>query len=407
MFSKHWVFSKTHGYSSQTSPMDSAIAKHCPELVAGERSGHTAVVEGNFLYVWGGYVSIAAAEVFLPNDEVWFYDLERGVWEMGKMSGEVPPPMSGTCGCSLNGDMYIFGGCNDNGQTNQLYCVNLLDGKYSWRKVNHKSGSTPSPRDKLSCWVFNGRLIYFAGYGHKQLDDIRNNRSFLMDEASTLRVDDIYWGWNNEVHMFDPTSASWSEPHTSGRAPDPRAAHASATLGHKGYVCGGRIRESRTSDIHCLDLESWTWSEIVPASTVPMGRSWHTLTAVYDSALFLFGGLGIDCEPMSDGWAFDVETKKWRALEHPYMNKPRLWHTACQGKDSDVIVFGGSCDYILLVDTGHCNDALVFQIQPYPLFRICEDYIAKNVKNCKLLQKQLPCMPPKLLSAVQRRMSFF
>uniref|UniRef100_A0A4W5LMN4 Uncharacterized protein n=1 Tax=Hucho hucho TaxID=62062 RepID=A0A4W5LMN4_9TELE len=72
------------------------------------------------------------------------------------MSGEVPPPMSGTCGCSLNGDMYIFGGCNDNGQTNQLYCVNLLDGKYSWRKVNHKSGSSPSPRDKLSCWVFNG-----------------------------------------------------------------------------------------------------------------------------------------------------------------------------------------------------------------------------------------------------------
>lgn len=28
----------------------------------------------------------------------------------------------------------------------------------------------------------------------------------------------------------------------------------------------------------------------------------------------------------------------------------RLWHTACLGKDSDVIVFGGSQDYILLVD---------------------------------------------------------
>ncbi|XP_042186130.1 kelch domain-containing protein 1 [Oncorhynchus tshawytscha] len=188
-----------------------------------------------------------------------------------------------------------------------------------------------------------------------------------------------------------------------GRAPDPRAAHASATLRNKGYVCGGR--ESRTSDIYCLYLESWTWSEIVPESTVPMGRSWHTLTAISDSALFLFGGLGMDCEPMSDGWAFDVETKKWR--EHPYMNKPRLWHTACQGKDSDVIVFGGSCDLILLVDTGHCNDVLVFQIQPYHLLRICEDYIAKNVKNYKLLQKQLPCMPPKLLPAVQRIMSFF
>lgn len=29
----------------------------------------------------------------------------------------------------------------------------------------------------------------------------------------------------------------------------------------------------------------------------------------------------------------------------------RLWHTACLGRDSDVVVFGGSRDYILLVDT--------------------------------------------------------
>lgn len=26
-----------------------------------------------------------------------------------------------------------------------------------------------------------------------------------------------------------------------GRAPAPRAAHASATLGHRGYICGGRV----------------------------------------------------------------------------------------------------------------------------------------------------------------------
>ncbi len=40
--------------------------------------------------------------------------------EVFHMTGEVPPSMSGTCGCSLNGTMYIFGGCDDNGQTNQV-----------------------------------------------------------------------------------------------------------------------------------------------------------------------------------------------------------------------------------------------------------------------------------------------
>lgn len=36
------------------------------------------------------------------------------------MTGQVPSSMSGSCGCSLNGNMYIFGGCDDSGQTNQV-----------------------------------------------------------------------------------------------------------------------------------------------------------------------------------------------------------------------------------------------------------------------------------------------
>lgn len=36
--------------------MDPAFERHCSELVARERSGHTAVMEDNLLYVWGGYM---------------------------------------------------------------------------------------------------------------------------------------------------------------------------------------------------------------------------------------------------------------------------------------------------------------------------------------------------------------
>ena len=36
--------------------MDSAFERHISELVARERSGHTAVAEDNLLYVWGGYM---------------------------------------------------------------------------------------------------------------------------------------------------------------------------------------------------------------------------------------------------------------------------------------------------------------------------------------------------------------
>ncbi|XP_036398651.1 kelch domain-containing protein 1 isoform X2 [Megalops cyprinoides] len=329
--------------------MDSPVESYVTELVARERSGHTALLEGGFLYVWGGYVSVADDEIFLPNDEIWLYDIESGVWETHAMGGEVPPSMSGTCGSSLNGEMYIFGGCDDGGHTNQLYSVNLLDGMFMWRKVSSSGGVPPSPRDKLSCWVYKDRLIYFGGYGRKLLRELDNSRSFIVDEASW--IEEVFWGWNNEVHVFNTSTAAWNQPRTHGLAPVPRAAHAGATLGSRGYVCGGRVVETRMSDIHCLDLETWTWNEIVPVSPVPLGRSWHTLTAVSDSSLFLFGGLSVACTPLSDAWLFNVKTKVWRELEHTHKDKPRLWHTACLGKDSDVIVFGGSRDYILLVDT--------------------------------------------------------
>ncbi|XP_015244967.1 PREDICTED: kelch domain-containing protein 1 [Cyprinodon variegatus] len=386
--------------------MDPAFERHCSELVARERSGHTAVVLDSLLYVWGGYMSIGDEEVFIPRDEIWVYDLEGGRWQVFHMTGDVPPSMSGTCGCCLNENMYIFGGCDDSGQTNQMFCVDLTDGKYVWKKILPLLGSAPSPRDKLSCWVYDGKIIYFGGYGHKVLADISNrNRNFILDEPSW--VENLFWGWNNEVHIFDPVQRCWTEPQTHGRPPAPRAAHASTALGSRGYIFGGRVVETRTNDIHCLDFESWTWTEIVPLSSSPVGRSWHTLTAVSETSFFLFGGLSNDCKPMSDGWLFDTETKKWREFEHPYKNKPRLWHTACSSKDSDVVVFGGSCDYILLVDSGHCNDALVFQIEPHPLFRICEDYIAKNVRTLERLRNQLPCLPPKVLQAVQRRIAFY
>ncbi|MCI4382879.1 hypothetical protein PGIGA_G00019880 [Pangasianodon gigas] len=214
-------------------------------------------------------------------------------------------------------------------------------------------------------WRYSGlqqllEIIYFGGYGHKLLSEISNPGTFIVDEASW--AEDIFWGWNSEVHVFDPGSKGWTEPQTLGHAPAPRAAHASATIGNKGYVCGGRIMETRKCDLHCLDLNTWIWSEIVPTSTLPLGRSWHTLNAVSDTALFLFGGLSVDCRPMR------------------------------------------SHDYILLVDSGHCNDILVFQTQPYSLIRLCEDFIASSAK---MFQTQLAGLPPKLRCSMQNRITFF
>ncbi|XP_041132757.1 kelch domain-containing protein 1 isoform X1 [Polyodon spathula] len=383
----------------------SVLMAESQRMIAEERSGHCAVVDGNCLYVWGGYMSIAENEVYLPSDEIWTYDIDMGIWETHSMEGDIPPPMSGGCEACLNGVMYIFGGYDDNGYTNQLYCVNLKDknGKFTWTKVTDFKGCPPTPRDKLSCWVYDNRIIYFGGYGCKKLNEVNDSMSFYTDEVSW--VGEMFWGWNNEVHVFNPATETWTQPVTQGTHPAPRAAHAGTTMGNKGYVFGGRVLGTRTNDIHCLDLDTWAWSEIIHSSIRrPVGRSWHTVTTVSDCMIFLFGGLSANSEPLDDGWLFDVQTKKWTQLQHLPKNKPRLWHTACLGTESEVFVFGGSQDDILSVDRGHCNDLLVFQTQPCTLLRLCLDYV---VKNGRLLQEQLSWLPPKLSHKVQDKISLW
>ncbi|XP_062330424.1 kelch domain-containing protein 1-like isoform X1 [Osmerus eperlanus] len=379
-----------------------------------ERSDHIAFMESGVLYVWGGCQSSSGTETVLPSDEIWFYDLDSGVWDKWEMDGEVPPALSGASGSYHNGTLYIFGGCDTNGHTNQLYSVDLKKESCIWKKVTDTIGTAPSPRDKHSCWVHRNRLIYFGGYGCKTIREVNNSKSFTVDEMSLVTTGNPFfrfWGWNNEVNVFDTLTSAWSEPETHGVAPAPRASHASATLWSKGYVCGGQ--ETMHLDIHCLDLDTWTWTQIAPSSScIPLGRSLHTLCPASDNTLFLYGGLGITGEPMSDGWEFDTQRREWRERVHPHRDKPRLWHSACLGKDNDVVVFGGCKDFSLLMDSitilrsplqNHCKDILVFQNQPYPLLRLCQDCLGQNAE---LVQEQITWLPPKLLTTVNKKVTF-
>ncbi|XP_026526655.1 kelch domain-containing protein 1 [Notechis scutatus] len=208
--------------------------------VAEERSGHCAVIDGNCLYVWGGYVSIEENEVYLPNDELWIYEIDSGLWSMHLMKGELPPSMSGSCGACINGKLYIFGGFDDKGYSNQLYHVNLRtkNGIYVWKQITDFKGQPPTPRDKLACWVYKDRLIYFGGYGCRK----QNELSDCFDVHDAFWEGQIFWGWHNDVHVFDTSTQTWYQPKIKrGIAPQPRAAHSCAVIGNKGYVFGGRV----------------------------------------------------------------------------------------------------------------------------------------------------------------------
>jgi N-acetylneuraminic acid mutarotase len=171
----------------------------------------------------------------------------------------------------------------------------------------------------------------------------------------------------------------WSRPICSN-LPSARAAHAAAVLKDKVYIFGGRHDTQRLNDLHCLDMQTLTWSgEIHVCGPVPEGRSWHSLTAVPDRFLILYGGFSQANSALSDCWLFDTEAELWQLIELPF-RKPRLWHSACLNMYNEVLIYGGCTSNILDLDRkpDQADDIVVIRIAPQSLFRLSLETVASH-----------------------------
>ncbi|XP_048455604.1 kelch domain-containing protein 2 isoform X3 [Rhincodon typus] len=320
------------------------------DLVPEERSGHVAVAYGSYMYILGGYKNAAVQgynDFYLPREELWIYSMETGRWKKKYTEGDVPQSMSGSCAACVDGVLYLFGGHHVRGNTNEFYILKLgtKDKILHWERIKDFKGVPPSPKDKLGCWVYKNKLIFFGGYGYQPRGQYHG--SFEFDESSFWNASHPR-GWNNHVHFIDLETFTWYQPITKGKAPSPRAAHACATIGNRGYVFGGRYQDARTNDLYYLDLDTWEWNEVVQSpDQIPVGRSWHSLTTISNDHLFLFGGFTTDKQPLSDAWIYSVSKNEWLKVEHQYSDRPRLWHSACTSDEAEVIVFGGCANNLL------------------------------------------------------------
>eukprot|EP00058_Branchiostoma_floridae_P004646 XP_002590134.1 hypothetical protein BRAFLDRAFT_59262 [Branchiostoma floridae] len=343
----------------------------CLGRICGECTDHTegSALSSNtpiiFLHPFGGY---------LPTEELWIYDTETQTWTKEMTSGQYPPAMSGSCSALLGGFMYIFGGHYDMANSNKLFRLNLRT--LEWQGVEGK-GIPPSQRDKLGCWVYERKLIYFGGYGFRPQSPLRGQ--FEPDEAVGLGLR----GWNNHLCVFDTVAEEWYQPETTGEVPVPRAAHACARIDNRGYLFGGRYlnhsaRWPPTGEIVALPHPH------LYQPTLPVWRIHHTVPATKTFAT----------SPPGDGWVLDTNTHEWMNLDYLATDKPRLWHTGCSTLEGEVFVFGGcSTNLLQPMPTVHCNDILVFSVMPRSLQRICLDTIVHHkdvlAPLCSMLPREL------------------
>lgn len=200
---------------------------HSP-LVGGsppcERSGHTASVIGNKIFVFGGY-SYAGGE--------WLNDMHvlntgRMKWRKISFFGQVPSGRNYHTASVVGKKIYIFGGFGNNVWLNDMHIFSTET--FTWSEPQENGdGEPPSEHSDHVAFVFGKNIFIFGGYyAKRQL---------------------------NDLHLFDTVKESWLRPLLSGVAPCGRNYHTASVVDNKVFIFGGYDGNKMLNDVHVLQLD--------------------------------------------------------------------------------------------------------------------------------------------------------
>ncbi|XP_069999697.1 kelch domain-containing protein 2 isoform X2 [Penaeus vannamei] len=359
------------------------------------RAGHVMISYDKRLFVWGGYMELAHTHpytltthskcIYHSASDVWIYEPLLDVWKRKLSRGDIPQQLSGSCAAVHNDHMYLFGGtgCWTNNEKDEIEnsCNNL------WRlhlptltwEMLHPEGTSPYSCDKAACWVYKNRFYVFGGFGPPREFEVmpKIKVQFVQDDS-------FHRGWIDQLVYYDIDTNQWVWPDTTGPKPTPRAAHSADVAGDKVYIFGGRYREVRMNDLHCLDLLSNAWSGNLTNeedANVPEGRSWHTFNFISENKAVMYGGFNTTQQVLNDCWMMKLgrdllgfTDTEWIEVPLAYDHgEPRCWHTTAVIPDGEVYIHSGLTQpfYItmaLLID--HAEEMVVLRFSPPSLQRL-------------------------------------
>lgn len=190
--------------------------------------------------------------------------------------------------------------------------------------IGRQAGSVPLGRSSHSVVALEGYKVAVFGGEHEPRHPI-----------------------DNAVHVLDVASAHWVRLETSPDHPAPsaRVGQAAASVGNRFYMFGGRTgvdqEETSLGDMWEFDAATTRWRQI-EAEGAPAARSYHVM-ASHAQRVYVFGGCAASGR-QNDLFAFDTEKQAWEKLEHTgtaseqpsVRGGPALFATA-----DKVYVFGG------------------------------------------------------------------
>lgn len=179
------------------------------------------------------------------------------------------------------------------------------------------------------------------------------------------------WGGRNDeiccniVFAFNTKTLLWEKPTVNGRVPGVRDGHTACVVGDCMYVFGGFEEQINqfSRDVHCLNLETMTWTYVDTSGEPPSYRDFHTATVI-GNRMYVFGGRGDLHSPFHTQEEFycdrivylDLRTFEWHTPKTTgQVPVGRRSHSAFVYNEK-MVIFGG---YQSILDL-HFNDLNCF-----------------------------------------------
>ncbi|MEE6488770.1 hypothetical protein FKM82_015366 [Ascaphus truei] len=184
-----------------------------------------------------------------------------------------------------------------------------------------QSENAPCDRFKHACSVYDGYVYIHGGHNNYSLRD--------------------FWRYTISCN-------EWEELPCTEHAPEKLEAHSMVAYGGVLYVFGGLIDSGANEEYTPLwmyDIDSEIWCENKAAEgeeTRPCNRKGHT-AAIYQSAMYIYGGYFDIKGAVEEFWAFSFDTGKWSALSPSTRDMgpgPRHGHSAVT-YNAAMYLFGG------------------------------------------------------------------
>ncbi|KAI8142788.1 hypothetical protein BJV82DRAFT_137882 [Fennellomyces sp. T-0311] len=223
---------------------------------------------------------------FMTMEPVCFiYDIPRGSWQRHPLQAYPGYTPFVTPVVAMGHRIYMFGGRQVVTATLSNNVIVLDTETWALQPIELMRGPVPRPRHDHTLDILKNRyLVVFGGVCSSSPGE-------------------------NDLHLFDTHTNTWTEPKLQGQIPPVRFGHASTVLYNDLYIFGGCQLQPHGNMVHDmlyrLDMETWTWykydhpeayeyrrdggARSMPGHP-PRDRFYCTMQSIGSHKLVIFGG---------------------------------------------------------------------------------------------------------------------